>query len=110
MSYIANFSQGSGCREKTWDEIGGEYSSGQEPTTPLRFSSACHPLFVFQLLHLLSPFSVLNRQCTGLQVHVTMQVTPLPVQFKTLIECAGGTFVAKLPIKPEEVINGIFLG
>jgi len=35
-------------------------------------------------------------------VHVTMQVTPPPKQFKDLIECAGGTFVSKLPTKSEE--------
>ena len=36
-----------------------------------------------------------------------MQVTPEPMQFKDLIECAGGTFVSKLPTKPEEVMNDI---
>ena len=53
---------------------------------------------------------VLNRHCLlGLQVHVTMQVTPPPTQFKDLIECAGGTFVSKLPTKPEEVIKYVYV-
>jgi len=44
---------------------------------------------------------------SGLQVHVTMQVTPPPTQFKDLIECAGGTFVSKLPTKPEEGLYAV---
>ena len=40
-------------------------------------------------------------------MHVTMQVTPPPVQFKDLIECAGGTFVPKLPTKPEEGLYAV---
>ena len=43
-------------------------------------------------------------------MHVTMQVTPPPKQFKDLIECAGGTFVSKLPTKSEEVVmNDVYL-
>ena len=41
-------------------------------------------------------------------MHVTMQVNPEPMQFKKLIECAGGIFVSKLPTKSEEVINYIW--
>ena len=36
---------------------------------------------------------------------MTLQVTPAPHQFKDLITCAGGTFVPKLPVKAEEVIQ-----
>ena len=39
----------------------------------------------------------------GLSVHVTLQVSPPPQQFREFIEAAGGTFVPKIPTAAHQV-------
>lgn len=39
---------------------------------------------------------------TGLSIHVTKSVLPAPKQFRDIIECAGGTYLASEPKRPLE--------